>query len=190
MISNIIKWIGTWDWGSVADWFGGTVTTVGILLSLYWNYLNSRTKIFISANDVRFKINGNYSTTGKILIRAYNKSNKPYTIDEVGLKVIKIQNKKINKLYVPIYPIMNQPNKEDIISSYSDVHFKTNVKELTDSLKFMAKINRDDETEVLMVPYIKGPINKCFVGKTKLLINTKTFSINDGSYIWVDKDYY
>ena len=34
MISNIIKWIGTWDWGNVADWFGAIGSILAIVSSV------------------------------------------------------------------------------------------------------------------------------------------------------------
>lgn len=176
------------EWGSVAAWLSSALTALGIFVSLYWNYLNSRTKIFISTTDVRFKINGHYRTQGDIFVRTYNKSNKPFTIDEVGFKVIKINNKKINKLFVPISTMRKMSDAGNVLLSYSDANFKTNVKNLTGLLNFRAGLGDDDENIAVLIPYIKGPINKCVVGKTKLKINTKTLSINDSPYIWMNEN--
>lgn len=76
-IISILKWMGTWDWGNVADWFGSVGTIAAVVLVLFQNKVEKQTKIDKRKIEDLTKIYG-LITTIRDLPRLVNESNNHF----------------------------------------------------------------------------------------------------------------
>jgi len=188
-----MKFLGI-EVGSIADWFGGVVTSIGILLSLWWNYQNSRTKLYISFTDIHFKINHNVHSSGRFIFRIYNSSKRPVLIDQIGVCIKLINDNRTKKIFVPLYQNSDFA-KEQLqypvsIRPYSDYQRKFLISDLLKDIVFYTYNNKEHSKilSVSVLPYLKSAEGKHLFGKKTIKINREDKTIDGNKYNDDDED--
>lgn len=174
--------------GTVADWFGGLITSIGILVSLWWNYKNSRTKLYINLTDIHFKINHKVYSSGRLIFRVYNSSNRPMLIDEIGVCIKLINDNRTKKKFVPLYQKQDFADEKlrypVSIKPYSDYQRRFLISDLNKDITFYTYNDQDNKkiTTVTVIPYSKNAKGKYLFGNKKIKINRDDKTINGNKY--------
>lgn len=185
-----MKFLGL-EVGSWADWVSGIITALGLCVSLYWNYNNSKTKLNVEMFDISFNINHVRRTTGTVLFRIYNSGAKSVLIDEIGIRVHYINNVKVKNIYIPINDEKDFENRDILYlcnikpnSDYSRRFLLSDIITFFDFFTYQ-KSYYQKKSIIIVSAYAKTADGRYMKssGKNRMQINTQNFSINGAEYI-------
>lgn len=185
-----MKFLGL-EVGNWADWVSGIITALGLCVSLYWNYNNSKTKLNVEMFDIAFNINNVKKTTGTLLFRIYNSGNKSVLIDEIGIRVHYINNVKVRNIYIPINDEKDFENRDILylcnIKPNSDYSRRFLLSDVIAFFNFFAyKKSYYQENSIIIVSAYALTAEGRYMKsskKNRMKINTQDYSINGAEHI-------
>lgn len=163
------------DSGSLAEWFSGTLTAIGLIGTWIVSFLNSRVQLIIKARADDFYISSeNEPIHINYFIDIYNNGKVPVEVRDVGLYVREINNKVVReKKFIPFYTDFK--NRSTTIQPKEEFIARTNNMLLEDTFSDNAGITEDSGT-VVLAPYVRDKSNKAYFGNEYLEIDMKELS--------------